>query len=745
MRNAIICGVIACSFVPAFAQNKLTPPTYQRALEAVKLHDNGSDKKLDANGDATSSQQVSVFIELNDGYDAYDLQKIEYLKVENDLGTVFVCTLPADMLFSLDKEDCIKRVSISRELRPQLDYARPAGQVDEAQSGFTYEDATRTFDGTGVVCGMMDTGLEANHINFKNSDGTSRIKRLWHMNSTNGTSVMYTDQTIGSFTTDNTSQGHATHVAGIIGGSYKGNGTYFHVNSASGSNGSLMTNSPIPYYGVATGADLAFAVGSLSQANIINGVTNIIDYAKSVGKPVVVNMSLGSTLGPHDGTDAYSVALTALGKRGIICMSAGNDGDANISIVKKITSTSGNDSMLRTFVRGNSSTGVITGYTDLWGTDNTVLTVEWGIYDTTNGNFTPVVTVNSANGESSTSGNTDFSQSFNGSISASSYIDPSNNRFNVYTTFNGVSSNVSTKAIALRVSGAAVGQSLYLYSSTESLTFSSQPSESGTMVSGFTSGSAANSINDACCADNIISVGSYNTRLTWGRLSGDVYGYSGSGYSVNGISPFSSYGTSFNGTALPYVCAPGAAIISSYSSYYAGGSASTTMSASATSGSNTYYWGQMQGTSMSCPFVSGTIGLWLQADPTLDFDKVMNVIKNTSYFQQLTMRNGRWGYGQIRAVNGLKEVLANRTSAVGEVWADDEQRLIVTDLGGQLEVFVAGGEQMDVTLYDIQGRPVASAKADNGEAVINASQLQKGLYILRVAGKDFSLSRKIMR
>ena len=167
------------------------------------------------------------------------------------------------------------------------------------------------------------------------------------------------------------------------------------------------------------------------------------------------------------------------------------------------------------------------------------------------------------------------------------------------------------------------------------------------------------------------------------------------------------------------------------------------MCASVTSGANVYYWGAMQGTSMSCPYVTGTIGLWLQADPSLDYNKVLEVIEKTSISQ--TASADRWGAGKIDALKGIQKVLADKAASLGEVWADDEQRLIVTDLGGQLEVFVAGGEQMDVTLYDIQGRPVASAKADNGEAVINASQLQKGLYILRVAGKDFSLSRKIMR
>ena len=609
--------------------------------------------------------------------------------------------------------------------------------MTDVQDGFSYEGKIRSYDGTGVVCGMMDTGLEANHINFKNEDGTSRIKRRWHMNSNNGTAVEYTDQTIGGFTTDLTTQGHATQVAGIIGGSYKGNGKYMKMYGPAVSSGTMMDNAPIPYYGVATGADLAFSVGQLYTPNIIQGVTKIIEYAESTGQPVVVNLSLGSTSGPHDGSDAYSQALSKLGERGIICMSAGNDGDANLSITKKFSGTAAGK-VLNTFISESKANGVV----DIWASDSNALTVKWGIYNKDTQNTTYFIESSSSGSASSTG--TDFTTFFNGSISTSANLNTSNNRYEVYNELLNVSmkSGNDSNYLVLSITGTS-GQTVYVYGDSDTQ-FSNKYTENAGLLSGYTNGSPANSINDAACANNILSVGAYTSRIYWGRLDGSVYGYNeNGGYSVGSIAPFSSYGTSFQGNKLPLVCAPGANIISSYSSYYAGSNASTTMCASVTSGANVYYWGAMQGTSMSCPYVTGTIGLWLQADPSLDYNKVLEVIEKTSISQ--TASADRWGAGKIDALKGIQKVLADKAASLGEVWADDEQRLIVTDLGGQLEVFVAGGEQMDVTLYDIQGRPVASAKADNGEAVINASQLQKGLYILRVAGKDFSLSRKIMR
>ena len=689
----------------AGAQHKLTPPTLQRASvaqEYVRLHQPAK-PGLSTNSAETenpATEKVSVLINLADGYSASDLAAISYLTIEREMATCFVASLAAERLMDLNNELCIRRVELCRRLNPDMNYARPSGNVENVQNGFSYEGQTVSFDGTGVIVGMMDTGLEANHINFKNDNGNgpSRIQRLWWFKSYDGSFTEYTPDNISTFTTDNTNESHATHVAGIMGGSYKGDGEYSHISTPDGKSTEILKNSPIPFYGVATGADMALSVGDLYTDNILQGVKNVFDYAESVGKPAVVNLSLGHTTGPHDGTDTYSRELAAQGKRGIICMSAGNDGENNISIVKKITEDTGNNSCLRTFVHGNKS-NVITGIVDLWGTDNRVLNVQWGVYSISRKTFTPVITINSAYQTASTSGVAGFTSAFSGSIKATSYIDPNNNRFEVYT--------------------------------------------------GYTNGSPSNSINDGACADNVIVVGAYVSRTTCGVLKeGYLYG-APDGFSTGAIAPLSSYGTTFNGTKLPDVCAPGARIVASYNRYYVSASnQAENMVGMVTSGNRfnltKYYWGTMNGTSMSCPFVTGTIGLWLQADPTLDFDRIMDVINNSSTLNALTMRPaGRWGAGMLNAQKGMQYVLENR-AAIGQVWADDEQRLVITPTGSGYDVFVADARQLTVTLYDLQGRAVATAQAAGAQAAIDASRLSPGLYILEARTPETRLTRKIM-
>ena len=741
------------------AQHKLTPPTMQRASEALeyaKLHE---DIKPDLNTisstgqDNPATEKVSVFINLEEGYTADDLRKIAYITVDEEMSTCVLASLSAVNLIDLNNEPCIRRAEICQKLKADMNYARPSGNIEDVQNGFSHNGQTLSFDGSGVIVGMMDTGLEANHINFKKDNGTgaTRIERLWWFKSNNGTYTEYTPDNISTFSTDDNSESHATHVAGIMAGSYKGDGDYSYISTPTGALPEMRTGQPIPYYGVATGADLALSVGDLYTNNILQGVRNIFDYAESVGKPAVVNLSLGHTYGPHDGTDAYSRELAVQGRRGIICMSAGNDGDVNISIVKNITSDSGEGSYLKTFLHGNAS-NVISGIADLWGTDNTVLNVQWGVYSISAGTFTPVITINSADRSVSTIGVADFTSYFDGSITARSYIDPNNNRFEVYTEFNSVSQKTADKVIALNVTGAKTGQKLYLYSSTKDLTYSNRPTPSSTAtISGFTNGSPQNSINDGACAENVIAVGAYVSRTTCGVLTSGSYYPAPSGYSVGAIAPFSSYGTKFDGTTLPDVCAPGARIVSSYSSYYVtAGSASGNMVGKVSNGRfniTTYYWGTMNGTSMSCPFVTGTIGLWLQADPTLDFDRVMEVIKNTSQYNSFTMGRDRtrWGAGKIDALEGIKYVLQHK-AAIGEVWADPAQRFILTATADGYEAFIAGAAGVRVSVYDLQGRLVASSGGDSDAATVATASLHPGVYILEATADDGQrFTRKITR
>ncbi len=735
-------SLLILGMMPAAAQ-KINPKG-RIILEEIRM--SRTDPSMQSTLSVKPGEQVRALITLNPGYGPSALTSTGFVEVTATIGDICVALFPIDRAEEVAELREVKSVSFGDELRPTLDFARPSGKVSEVQNGFTYNGQTMSFDGTGVVLGMMDIGLEPNHVNFKNTDGTTRIQRAWNFTGTEGTNVTeYTASNIRSFTTDTDKETHGTHVAGIMAGGYKGIGIVAYLDVAEqptgGFNGHFKLDKEngmnVPYYGVSTNSDLALAVGTLTTPNIIQAVSNIITYAESQNKPVAVNLSLGSNSGPHDGTDAYSKALSELGKRGIIVMAAGNEGDQDISI-KKTLGSSGNNAYLRTFPYASDA---INGIVDLWGSDNSVVTLSVGLYSFSTRKFTPVFTLNGANQQGTTANKTAFTSEYNGSVVAYSSLDPNNNRYEVLMQFNSVSRKSSaSQYIAIEATGNS-GNTLYLYGNDNAL-FSNRAGGTGTTATGYTKGSPANSISDACCAANILSVGSYNTRNVWGVFNnndeGGIYGFNGS-FPVGDISGFSSYGTSFQGTKLPLVCAPGAGIISSVNRYNVVAEGSEIlMSARAANGALTDYWGELQGTSMACPFVTGTVGLWLQADPALTFDQVLETINKSSVAQ--TTVPERWGAGKIDALAGIKYVL-DKKAAIGSVFEDEDQRLVLTPGSGSCNVYVAGASRMTLSLVDLQGRALRTIEVSGDNADISTDGLT-GIYVVEAVTDLGRFARK---
>lgn len=740
-------SLLILGMMPAAAQ-KINPKG-RIILEEIRM--SRTDPSMQSTLSVKPGEQVRALITLNPGYGPSALTSTGFVEVTAVLGDICVAVFPIELAEKVADLQEVKSVSFGDELRPTLDFARPSGKVDEVQNGFTYNGQTVSFDGTGVVLGMMDIGLEPNHVNFKNSDGSTRIQRAWHFTGRDGTAVTeYTASNIRSFTTDTEKETHGTHVAGIMAGGYKGTGTVAYLNVPEKPASGQFTSKEfqlgpmnVPYYGVATNSDLALAVGNLYEPNIIQAVSNIITYAESQNKPVVVNLSLGNNSGPHDGTDNYSRALSELGKRGIIVMAAGNEGDQDISI-KKTLGSSGNEAYLRTFPYAPTVNNVvlpISGIVDLWGTDNSVITLSVGLYSTSTKKFTPAVTVNQSATSGDTKNSSAFKAEYDGTISVQAGKDPNNNRYEVMMQFDNVSrKSTATQYIAIEATGRS-GNTLYLYGNDEAL-FSNREGGKSSTVIGYTKGSPANSISDACCGANIISVGSYNTRNVWGVFNendkGGIYGFNGS-FPIGEISGFSSYGTSFQGTKLPLVCAPGAGIVSSVNRYNVAAEGSEIlMSAKAANGVVTDYWGELQGTSMACPFVTGTVGLWLQADPALTFAQVLETINKTSVAQATAPE--RWGAGKIDALAGIKYVL-DKKAAIGSVFEDEDQRLVLTPGSGSCNVYVAGASHMTLSLVDLQGRALRTIEVSGDNADISTDGLT-GIYVVEAVTDLGRFARK---
>ena len=645
----------------------------------------------------------------------------------------------------------VRHISLGGKATPMMSYARKANNIDVIHNGGDALNGT-SYTGYGVLAGLIDTGIDINHCNFLDNNNKPRTKRLWTIQTATGVVTEYnTEAEILAFETDDETESHATHVLGIMTGCFNGK----PANSSSGKvayindNGQWAStwNKAVPYYGIATKAEPVVCVGAMEEVNhIILAAQKIHDYAIKQGKPAVLNMSLGDYYGPHDGTDAVGLKLAEYGKNIIICIAAGNEGDSNISLERDFTAS---DNTIKTTIAKSSTAS---GYVDIWGDNASVLTVSFVAinkqtgeisyqYDLDRNTQGQAITISGSNWSNSIR-DSKFESAFgaDGYISMRSNINTLNNRYNVYMkmSLNGNASNNIVPGIIIKGSAGNGVNAFCGYS--DSLQFVSNG------ISGYVDGTSDNSINNMACGDNVLVVGSFNNSDGFPTLSGI---YTNGGYEGE-LSSFSSAGHTFDGRALPDITAPGQNMISSYNKYEVdnAGLTNSDLTAWITSPLKSTlkdYWGEMSGTSMATPFVSGVITLWLEADPTLTINDVKEILKETAINDEFTAQcPERWGMGKIDPLAGLKKILT--LGAINTVNADDvSKNLIIESLGGKhFNVFVGGTDAFTVNLYNLLGVRTATWSTTGNSIDVDASGMSEGIYLMEVTGKNLHQTQKLV-
>lgn len=663
-----------------------------------------------------------------------------------------VLTMPVSELDSFTDREEVTALSMGVTARPLLNNARRVTNVNDVHAGKLGMDDPEyniPYTGAGVLTGIVDVGIDPAHINFQDADGNLRIKRYLRMTSANITEYRTADKILAA-PTDNNSQTHGTHVAGIMGGSYSGNGKFsWYDTAAQTSDGSRVGDDVAnPYLGVAYGADLMLAGGSCTTSNIITAIDRIFQYAESEGQPAVVNLSLGINNDSHDGTSVTERALAALGERGIIVISAGNEADGKMSMVH----TFGDDGApMQTLLTPDADGTTFSGNFELWGPDLTELDVKLIVVDALTGEILYSCDCNQASDQwaglaTATYQNSYFERpavftnNFTGSLRVLTHAGSSNpdrRQYYINATGLGYSRANSSKSIRVGLSvSAPAGTRVWLYGD------SACPFDDG-KLKGFRSGDGEASINTMCCAANVLSVGSYCTNRSIVTVDNQRYYYSSS--TLNDISPFSSYGELIDGRKLPHICAPGAAIGSSMSGPYAAAHSDPVVGMVQVK-TKKHYWTEMQGTSMSAPFMAGVVALWLEADPTLTIDDIIDILSKTALRDarvKTSKRPVQWGYGKVNALAGLKEVLTRRIeSGVTDVSVDETSNpLLLDSTGDGWQAFMAG-EDVELLLCDLHGRTLSRVQG-RGSATLTTAGVTPGLYLLRATGGSRSVTRKI--
>ena len=706
--------------------------------------------------------------QLKDGVTDEDLKAQGVNVIRSRSGFAFIA-VPLDDAERVAATKGIKRIQFERPVQQKLKYARFDTGVDKIHEGMGLSQA---YTGKGVVCGIVDQGFDLNHINFVDENGDPRIKYFekvgYNYNYKNPTdpiaerTIYNTPEAIRGYKTDATNTYHATHTMGIMAGSYKG--TTKTATLTDTAPYVAIDDIPNPFYGVAYDADIVAAnCESYTDILIAIAVEDLLGYAEAYNKPMVVNLSLGTNQGSHDGKAVVCQFFDAIVEElnAKIVMATGNEGDKKIAANKTFV---GNDTTFQTFITGDIyKTGaaegdiyVRSGQVDIYGNDmKPFKRLQAIVWNTSRNRVTKRYELK-INEETLGTGkyfcssddykeyDTDIvdrtlGQYFSGTIGLYCEIDSALGRSHCIVSFdlvdNGDLNKENQYKIGFIVDGEA-GQRVDAYS----VGYFHGMDNYG--IEGFTDGSSNGSVSDMACGKSTLSVGSYNTSEGWAQLDGYRYNQPDGGIELGKVSPFSSYGTLIDGRNLPDVVAPGAYIISSMNRYYmdALGVDNTTELLSAVANVNgiDYPYAWAAGTSMACPMVSGIIALWLEADPTLSMEDIRDIIRQTARMDEAMLEADpvKVGAGKIDAYEGLKEVLRRKTSGIDGVQGDDN-RLVVSQAGERgVKVFLAGAKKLRAEVFTMSGVKVLDQTTNGDEALLDLSGKNKGSYVIRVNGKQ---------
>lgn len=510
-------------------------------------------------------------------------------------------------------------------------------------------------DGSGVIVGIADTGLDVTHPDFLDANGNTRV--AWLLDLSQAPLGMHADLEAKFAVPDvhgNPAYGAVWSGADIDAAAARhkpplpqdtvGHGTLVAACAAGNGMGGKS-----PYRGVAPGATLVIAnvaqggADSIDTLPLLNGVDFIFDRATALGMPAVANVSIGGDFGPHDGTMAWEEALashvgTAQPGR-VIVAAAGNSGSiVDAQVHENVHVSSGSTMRVPILTNGAFQQGGA----QVWVAMHPGTDLQVGL-DGPDGSWIDPVAANDSAGK-----NTNDYQAgiYNGSQPANSPVPAQSH--GAVVVWQGVWP-AGTYYVTLVGSGTA---DLYVEGTGDAAI-------PGFSSVGFAYGVREGTINLPATHPSIVGVGCTVNHTNWQSLNplaspshlfvplldgpgGMPAASQTARYAIEGEPCyFSSAGPTLTGVQKPEIMAPGSAIIGALSQQALPSVATSIFSAScpptsagtvdSTCQQIDAAHGVSSGTSFSSPLVAGAVAALLQRDPTLTEDAIVAALQGGAH------------------------------------------------------------------------------------------------------------------
>lgn len=672
---------------------------------------------------------VDAFISLESETDAEEL-KNHGVTIKKVVSNIANSQIPVEKIEEVSSLPQVKYIQIAEKVEQQLNSARAVTGVNSVQQGIGLPQG---YCGNNVVVGIIDKGFDYTHPTFYDSTGvTYRIKRVWEQNST-GTppsGFNYGKEIIGTTNILNAqrdliNETHGTHVAGIAAG------------------GGVGTNKL--YMGVAPASDIALVSSNFSTVGIADGIDYLFGYANSVGKPCVINMSIGSNVGPHDGTspfDTYCNGLIGQGK--VLVGSAGNYGSDTIHIYKSFTFS---DTLIYSYLYFLDASHITDGSTliDLWGNAGTNFWAAINIFNTSSNSFedwTPYIAANTNSTFHYTLWDNDIFQDSCGVTFGTEGSNPNNGKPHISIYVDNTDQDDNYKFALLEIVG--YGTAIHGWSSKQYAHLVNN-GYLYPVINGNTS-STVSEIGGT--GTGIITVGAFTSKNNYTDFNGTNHNIPF--YTANGaIAPFSSKGPTADNRTKPDITAPGNVIVSSVSRFDSNyPSSSPEVVAGVTDGTYNWYFATMQGTSQASPMVTGIVALILQANPNLTASQIKQILKDNAITDSWTGTIGAngsntWGWGKVSALQSMLNVVS-----VQEISNNKSPILIYPNPTGDKVHLIFDNQKFEfIKLVDVLGNVLITLEenAITENLELDLSNYSRGFYFLQAKDKNNLYTSKIIK